>query len=80
MLRQVKEYNRNIPVVMITGNGTKERAVEALRLGAHDFIEKPFLPTQLVARVNDLLHTAEHSQGDNHFDDRAQPKASGSGA
>ena len=42
LLRQVKEHNRSIPVVMITGNGTKERVVDALRMGAEDFIEKPF--------------------------------------
>jgi len=55
LLRQVKEYNRNIPVVMITGNGTKERAVEALRLGAHDFIEKPFRIDELIKRVDIAL-------------------------
>src|SRR6266446_3765514 len=42
LLRQVKDFNRSIPVVMITGNATKDRAIEALRLGAQDFIEKPF--------------------------------------
>jgi two-component system, NtrC family, response regulator AtoC len=52
LLRQVKEYNRAIPVMMITGNGTKDRAVEALRLGAHDFIEKPFRIDELVKRVD----------------------------
>src|SRR5437867_1893036 len=55
LLRQVKEHNRLIPVVMITGNGTKERAVEALRLGAHDFIEKPFRIDELIKRVDSAL-------------------------
>ena len=52
LLRQIKEYNRSIPVMMITGNGTKDRAVEALRMGAHDFIEKPFRIDVLVKRVD----------------------------
>jgi two-component system, NtrC family, response regulator AtoC len=57
LLRQVKEYNRTIPVMMITGNATKDRAIEALRLGAHDFIEKPFRIDELVKRVDHaLLH------------------------
>jgi len=55
LLRKTKEHNRSIPVVMITGNATKERAVEALRLGAHDFIEKPFRIDELVKRVETAL-------------------------
>ena len=37
------------------------------------FIEKPFLPAQLVARVNEVLHTPERSQGDDGFDNRVKP-------
>src|SRR2546425_7470436 len=55
LLRQVKDHNRAIPVVMITGNSTKDRAVEALRLGAQDFIEKPFRIDELVKRVEMAL-------------------------
>lgn len=57
LLQQIKEYNRSIPVIMITGQGSKERAVQALRGGAHDFIEKPFQIDELVKRIdNALLH------------------------
>ena len=55
LLRKIKEHNRSIPVVMITGNATKERAVEALRLGAQDFIEKPFRIDELIKRVETAL-------------------------
>ena len=55
LLRDIKEFNRSIPVVMITGNATKERAVEALRAGAQDFIEKPFRIDELVKRVDNAL-------------------------
>jgi DNA-binding NtrC family response regulator len=54
LLQQIKEYNRSIPVVMITGQGTKERAVQALR-AAHDFIEKPFQIDELVKRIDNSL-------------------------
>ena len=43
-------------------------------------IEKPFLPSQLVARVNELLHTPEPSQRDDHFATLSGPKASAAGA
>ncbi len=57
LLQQIKEFNRSIPVIMITGQGTKERAVQALRGGAHDFIEKPFQIDELVKRIdNAVLH------------------------
>jgi DNA-binding NtrC family response regulator len=55
LLRKIKEYNRSIPVVMITGQGTKERAVSALRAGAQDFVEKPFQIDELVKRVDNAL-------------------------
>ena len=42
MLRQVRGLYPRLPVVMISGHATIERAVEATRLGAFDFIEKPF--------------------------------------
>ena len=57
LLQQIKEFNDSIPVIMITGQGTKERAVQALRGGAHDFIEKPFQIDELVKRIdNALMH------------------------
>ena len=55
LLQQIKEYNRSIPVVMITGQGTKERAVQALRAGAQDFVEKPFQIDELIKRIDNGL-------------------------
>jgi len=55
LLQQVKEYNRSIPMIMITGQGTKERAVQALRAGAQDFIEKPFQIDELLRRIDNAL-------------------------
>ncbi|MFH1843039.1 MAG: sigma-54 dependent transcriptional regulator [bacterium] len=42
VLRQVRGRYPQLPVVMISGHATIERAVEATRLGAFDFVEKPF--------------------------------------
>ena len=58
VLHQIKEINRALPVVILTGQATKERAVAALRAGAQDFIEKPFQIDELVRRVeNALFHS-----------------------
>ncbi|HKL48416.1 MAG TPA: response regulator, partial [Desulfuromonadales bacterium] len=42
VLRQLKEIDPDVLVIIITGYGTVESAVEALKLGAYDFIKKPF--------------------------------------
>jgi two-component system nitrogen regulation response regulator NtrX len=42
VLRRLRAENPDLPVVMITGHATIERAVQATRLGAYDFVEKPF--------------------------------------
>jgi DNA-binding response OmpR family regulator len=54
VLRQVREIRPDIRIIMITAHGTVESAVEATKLGASDFIQKPFVPEEirdLVRRV-----------------------------
>jgi len=46
-LREIKQKFPNIPVVMITGHGSIESAVEATKSGAYDFLEKPWLPSTM---------------------------------
>ena len=55
LLRQIKERDRSLPVLMITGYATKQRVVVALRAGAQDFIEKPFRLDELIRRVDIAL-------------------------
>ncbi len=55
LLRSVKEQDNRIPVIVLTGYGTKERAIAALRAGAQDFIEKPFHIDELLKRVENAL-------------------------
>jgi DNA-binding response OmpR family regulator len=54
VLRQVSEIRPDIRIIIITAYGTVESAVEAIKLGAADFIQKPFAPEEirgLVSRV-----------------------------
>jgi DNA-binding NtrC family response regulator len=53
------EQPLNLPVVMMSGHGTVETAVEAIRLGAYDFIEKPLSTTKLLVTVD---HALQHSR------------------
>jgi two-component system, NtrC family, nitrogen regulation response regulator NtrX len=48
ILKIAKENHPNLPVVMISGHGNIETAVTAIKLGAYDFIEKPFKADRLV--------------------------------
>ncbi len=46
-------------VLMITGYSTVEVAVQSLRLGAYNFIEKPFTPDTLLAAVKEVFEAAD---------------------
>lgn len=54
LLRQVRENRPEVKVLMITGFGTIQLAVEAMRLGAAHFITKPFDNPQILAEVGRL--------------------------
>jgi DNA-binding NtrC family response regulator len=47
LLKKLMATDSALPVIMITGHGDVPMAVEAMRLGAHDFLEKPFNPERM---------------------------------
>ena len=55
LLKRVREQRPEIEVVMITGQGTIEKAVEAMKLGAYDFIQKPLDSAALLKTVAKAL-------------------------
>ena len=63
VLRQVRKSAPELPVVMITGHGDVPMAVEAMRLGARDFFEKPFDGTALIASVRHALEARRSTAG-----------------
>ncbi|MCD6499431.1 MAG: sigma-54-dependent Fis family transcriptional regulator [Deltaproteobacteria bacterium] len=62
LLRALSDRFSEIPVVMITAHGSVGSAVEAVKLGAFDYIEKPFERDQILQVANKAVRTAEASQ------------------
>ena len=58
LLEIIKDQHPTLPVVMISGHGNIETAVSAIRLGAYDFIEKPFKADRLVLVAERALETS----------------------
>ena len=82
LLSYLRGLRPKMPVVMLTAYGTTKRAVEAMKLGAVDFIEKPFDPKDILllceeilqrqkvgmsGTVDELLHLAEVARGRKAF-------------
>ncbi len=58
ILKEVKKQHPSLPFVMISGHGTIETAVSAIKDGAYDFIEKPFKSDRLLMMVSRALENA----------------------
>ncbi|MGD2134430.1 MAG: sigma-54 dependent transcriptional regulator, partial [Maricaulaceae bacterium] len=58
VLEQLKKIDPEIPVIVISGHGTVETAVAAIRRGAYDFIEKPFKSDRLVHTVSRAIEAS----------------------
>jgi two-component system response regulator FixJ len=61
LLRRIKSSGPNLQVIVMTGHGDISLAVEAMKLGAADFIEKPFEDQKLLTMINAALNNAEAS-------------------
>src|SRR5215471_11467993 len=57
-LKLVREKDPDVPVVMMSGHGTIETAVQATKLGAHDFIEKPLSTEKTLLTIKNALALA----------------------
>ena len=55
LLREAKEINQHVPIVVMTAYGSINIAVEAMKLGACDFITKPFEPRALCDLLSQVL-------------------------
>lgn len=59
ILRKLKTEHPSVPVVMMSGHGTIETAVQAIQLGAYDFIEKPFKADRMILIVNRAMEAVK---------------------
>ena len=55
LLQRLAEVDRDLPVILITGHAEVSLAVEAMRRGAYDFLEKPFATQDLVTVLRRAL-------------------------
>jgi two-component system response regulator FixJ len=62
LLRRLRELKFAVPVIVITAHGDIPLAVEAMRLGAVDFLEKPFEDEVLLASVRSALDKGDRDQ------------------
>ena len=59
LLKLVNKKNKLTPVIMISGHATVQIAVEAIRLGAYEFIEKPFSKDKIINYIHRALESSE---------------------
>jgi DNA-binding NtrC family response regulator len=73
LLKEWKNQQDATPVIMISGHGTIETAVEATRLGAYDFIEKPLSMAKLLLTVRNALAHASLFQENQQLKKKVPP-------
>jgi two-component system response regulator FixJ len=64
LLRRLKANASSLPVIIMTGHGDIPLAVEAIKLGAIDFVEKPFEDERLIGMIEAAIQSADHAKGD----------------
>ena len=70
LLKLIMSKNKSTPVIVISGHATVQVAVEAIRLGAYEFIEKPFSTEKILNYVNRGLETASLKQEKNIIENK----------
>lgn len=59
LLKRLKAQSNSFPILIMTGHGDVPLAVEAMKLGALDFLEKPFEDDRLIAMIEAAIRQAE---------------------
>ena len=53
--KQIRQYSKELPILVLTGEDSTSSKVELLESGADDYLTKPFEPAELRVRVNSLI-------------------------
>lgn len=64
LVRRLKDEGLAAPIVLITGHGDVDMAVTAIKVGAFDFIEKPFDEARLLASIRNAVEKGQQSEVD----------------
>jgi nitrogen regulation protein NR(I) len=72
--RRIRQIDARLPVIIITAHGTTETAIEAMKLGAFDYLLKPLDLTQLRDVVARALHLSQISRTPAMYDENAPPE------
>jgi UDP-3-O-acyl N-acetylglucosamine deacetylase len=75
VLERIRSRRKHLPVVIVSGHGTVELAVKATRLGAVDFIEKPFSIDGLLSSVRRALGRVSNAEADSPRAAPGRPQA-----
>ncbi len=59
LLENIKKINEDVPVIMISGHANVQMAVDSLKLGAFEFIQKPFSSERLINFINRAIENVE---------------------
>ena len=73
LLKEWMEQRREVPVIMISGHGTVETAVDAIRIGAYDFLEKPLSTAKLLITVDRALQNSRLQRENRALRSRVEP-------
>ena len=59
LLKEFKKLKNNVPIIIISGHGTVDLAVSAIKNGAYDFLEKPFNSDKLIILANRAIESSK---------------------
>ncbi len=65
--RQLREEENDIPIIMLTARDDEMDTIMGLKLGADDYITKPFSPRELIARIEAVLRRSNHVGNSDNF-------------
>ena len=61
-LRQINQQQPMLPVIVMTGHGTMQTAIEATKTGAFDYLVKPFEPAEMLSAIEKALESTRLTQ------------------
>jgi two-component system, OmpR family, response regulator TrcR len=65
-VRQIRKVNQDVPIIMLTAKPLTEDLIKAYDLGCNDFVRKPFVMEELIARIKSFAKTSGNISHDSH--------------